>query len=320
MLDEAQVKAAAKALLIYAQKQQGDSLFEEDAFISMALTLKKVPEKGRVKPWRIPIEHSLYTDKSICLITKDPQASFKAALEKEPIPGVDKVIGLSKLRKNYRQYKERRRLLHTYDLFLADDRVLPMLPALLGVKFFEKKKHPMPVCLKGNFKGEVERARDSTAFHLPSGACCMIRVARTSFNVDQVVANVMGAVANVVERIPRKWKNIQSVFLRTHDSPALPVFNSLPTVNRIHIGAPRPPVKSSAPASTTAARKRKRPLAQKTDDAPPATTDAPAATPKKPKTAASRPATARKATTTPAKGVKKTKKAPGSVGAKRAKK
>jgi len=301
MLDEAQVRAAAKALLIYAQKQQsGDTLLEEDdAMISLVLTLKKIPEKGRVKPYRIPIEHSLYTDKSICLITKDPQKPFKEQLEQNPIPGVDKVIGLSKLRKNYRQYKERRRLLHTYDLFLADDRVLPMLPALLGVKFFEKKRHPMPVCLKGNFKSEVERARDCTAFYLPSGACCMIRVARASFTVDQVVANVMSAIAAAVERIPRKWKNIQSVYLRTQDSPALPVFNSLPTVNRIHvnIGAPRPPAASKATKAKST--KRKRTLAQKVD---------PDATPM-PKTT--------KATKTPTKGTKKTKKAPAS--AKRAK-
>lgn len=315
MLDEAQVKAAAKALLIYAQKQQDDNtLFEEDSFISLVLTLKKIPEKGRVKPWPIRIEHSLYTDKSICLITKDPQKSFKEKLELDPIAGVDKVIGLSKLRKNYRQYKERRRLLHTYDLFLADDRVLPMLPALLGVKFFEKKRHPMPVCLKGDFRAEVERARDSTAFYLPSGACCMIRVARTSFNLEQVVANVMSAITSAVERIPRKWKNIQSVYLRTQDSPALPVFNSLPTVNRIHIGAPRPPAtaaskstKATDSTSTTAARKRKRPLAQKV-------VAEPAATPKKSKTTAKGPATARKAATTPAKSTKKAKKAPGTAG------
>ena len=50
------------------------------------------------------------------------------------------VIGLSKLRTNYREYDAKRKLCDSYDLFLADLRILPYLPRLLGKKFFEKKK------------------------------------------------------------------------------------------------------------------------------------------------------------------------------------
>jgi ribosome biogenesis protein UTP30 len=50
------------------------------------------------------------------------------------------VIGLSKLRANYKQYEAKRQLKDSYDLFLADVRILPMLPRLLGKKFFLSKK------------------------------------------------------------------------------------------------------------------------------------------------------------------------------------
>jgi ribosome biogenesis protein UTP30 len=50
------------------------------------------------------------------------------------------VIGISKLRAKFRPYEAKRSLCHAYDMFLADDRVLPMLPRILGKKFFERKK------------------------------------------------------------------------------------------------------------------------------------------------------------------------------------
>jgi hypothetical protein len=46
--------------------------------------------------------------------------------------GVAKVIGLSKLRTKYESFESKRELCKLYDLFLADDRILPSLPKLIG--------------------------------------------------------------------------------------------------------------------------------------------------------------------------------------------
>lgn len=75
-------------------------------------------------------------------------------------------------------------------MFLADDRVIPLLPKLLGKAFFNAKKYvcpsmsatpsltsnrsrqPVPVCLKRkDLKGELERAVSSTYFHQNQGSC-----------------------------------------------------------------------------------------------------------------------------------------------------
>ena len=46
--------------------------------------------------------------------------------------------------------------------------------------------------------------------------------------MEHIVANVMRGMAGVVSKIPRGWRNIQAVQLKTVDSIALPVYNSLP--------------------------------------------------------------------------------------------
>ena len=46
--------------------------------------------------------------------------------------GVAKVVGTSKLRTKYESHEAKRNLCAAFDLFLADERILPSLPKLLG--------------------------------------------------------------------------------------------------------------------------------------------------------------------------------------------
>jgi len=75
---------------------------------------------------------------------------------------------------------------------------------------------------------ELQAACDSTYFYLPSGPSCAIRIGKTSFAVEQVVDNITSAMPRIIQHIPKKWKNIQALYIKTHDSVALPIFNSVP--------------------------------------------------------------------------------------------
>jgi ribosome biogenesis protein UTP30 len=136
------------------------------------------------------------------------------------------------LRKNFSQYQQRIELCNSFDLFLADDRILPMLPKALGAKFFEKKKQPIPVNLKSkDIAGPIKAVCHSTFFFLGYGVTSSVKVGPTDFDVEMIVANIMAALKGVAEAVPKKWKNIQSIHLKTTNSIALPLYNSLPTVD-----------------------------------------------------------------------------------------
>lgn len=55
-----------------------------------------------------------------------------------------------------------------------------------------------------------------------------VKVGLTSQSAAEITANIEAAMPHIIEKIPRKWKNIQSINLKTNDSTALPIFNSLP--------------------------------------------------------------------------------------------
>lgn len=53
-------------------------------------------------------------------------------------------------------------------------------------------------------------------------------VGRVGFPSDHLVENILSAIKGVSSKIPQGLRNIQSVNLKTPDSIALPIFNSLP--------------------------------------------------------------------------------------------
>ena len=60
----------------------------------------------------------------------------KQRLAQQQHAGIKKVVGLSKLKSKYEAFEAKRQLCDSYDLFLADERVLPSLPKLIGAKGF----------------------------------------------------------------------------------------------------------------------------------------------------------------------------------------
>lgn len=52
--------------------------------------------------------------------------------------------------------------------------------------------------------------------------CC--RAARSSFTAEQCAENVAAVIEGSLQHIPRKWGNVQALFLRTAESAALPIY------------------------------------------------------------------------------------------------
>eukprot|EP00123_Amoebidium_parasiticum_P009268 comp19374_c0_seq1/m.22334 comp19374_c0_seq1/g.22334 ORF comp19374_c0_seq1/g.22334 comp19374_c0_seq1/m.22334 type:complete len:242 (-) comp19374_c0_seq1:498-1223(-) len=233
-LEKEQVKKAVGALVKHVQGgQAGNNLLEGAETILLVVALKNVPEQTSKKAIRIPIPHSLHQEgeTEVCLITKDPQADYKKLLEEKNVTVVSKVLGISKLReKHSKSHEQKRQLLSQYDVFLADARVLPLLPPLLGKKFFEKKKQPVPVDLtKKDISKEISKAINATYLYLGLGACVAVRIAHTGQTEDEIVANIVQGMDAIAEKIPKKWRTVQSVHIKTSESVALPVYASLPT-------------------------------------------------------------------------------------------
>ena len=81
-------------------------------------------------------QRPLCETKSSCAsaLAGEGHKAAKKRLKAGQAAGVAKVIGTSKLRTKYESHEAKRNLCAAYDLFLADERILPSLPKLLGAR------------------------------------------------------------------------------------------------------------------------------------------------------------------------------------------
>ena len=102
-----------------------------------------------------------------------------------------------------------------------------MLTKALGKTFLKVKKQPVPVRLerRSSLASQISRARDSAFLCGSYGDCWAVKLATTAMTEDQVVANLMAGIAAVVDKIPRKWKNVKGINIKCSDSVALPVYS-----------------------------------------------------------------------------------------------
>ncbi|KAM7463241.1 hypothetical protein LguiA_031362 [Lonicera macranthoides] len=248
-VSENRVRMAVKALLKWKKLQQSNNtqLFPEqeqdEDFIFLLLTLKKIPPKSLSNPLKIPLPHSLQSSLSeLCLIIDDRQKSNSKSkitsdaaqkkIKSEDIP-ITKVLKLSKLKSDYKSFEAKRKLYDSYHMFFADRRVVPLLPKLLGKQFFKKKrKVPLPLdLLHINWKEQIERACSSALLCLSTGTCSVVRVGKVSMESSEIVENVIAAIDGVVEVVPKKWAGVRSFHLKFSESLALPIYQALPDMS-----------------------------------------------------------------------------------------
>lgn len=239
-VDAAQVLKACKALAAYTERRRqgggenelpiGPSASKDtDHTVFLQITVKQLDTKRKVKPARIPLAHPLLdADASVCLLTKDPQREYKDLLMEKSITTVNRVVGVEKLKGKFRPFDARRQLVRDHDLFLADERIVAMLPKLCGSVFYKDRKFPVPIDLtnKKHLAETIDRAIASTYYLQNKGSCSTVKVGFLHRHTPaELVENVALALPSIVSRIPGKWANVQNVELKTGKSAALPIWN-----------------------------------------------------------------------------------------------
>ncbi|KAH8114552.1 ribosomal protein L1 [Phellopilus nigrolimitatus] len=231
-ISPSQCKKAIIALTEHAtkvtkQREENELLPGKEENVWLVLSVKKTTPEKKLKPHKIPLVHPIVDPRitPVCLITKDPQREYKDLLESHNIKFISRVVGITKLKGKFKPFEARRMLMKENGLFLADERVVPLLPGLLGKIFFDAKKQPIPVSLtKKDLKGELERAVSSTFMHQNQGTCTSVKIGIITQSPEHILDNLKTALPAIVKRIEGGWDNIQSFHVKTNSSVSLPIW------------------------------------------------------------------------------------------------
>ena len=95
---------------------------------------------------------------------------------------------------------------------------------------------------------QLRKAETCARFVLKEGTCAALVCATTDLNEKEIVENAVAACDGLVNCVPKKWRNVQSVVLKLPDSASLPVF----------VGALEPVQKRKAPEAEVKKPKKAR--------------------------------------------------------------
>lgn len=257
-----EASSTAKNLLADPVDSSSDDSPSSEPIWLVLTTKKHIVDQKRLKPGKIPLPHSLNDSPTttICLITADPQRAFKDTIAHPSFPPnlaprITRVIGITKLKARYKSFESRRQLLAEHDVFLADSRVIILLPNLLGKVFYKGSKRPIPVNLEPSkpkdpatgkrisqkpkpaadavrsivsppqCAHEIQRALSSAQVHLSPTATTSIRVGLASFPPAHIAENIEAVVNGMVEKFVTKgWRNVRAVHIKGPNTMALPVW------------------------------------------------------------------------------------------------
>jgi ribosome biogenesis protein UTP30 len=228
-----QVKEAINAIVaVVAKKNEAENrLFDANTeTVQLQFTLQSIPLKAKHKPVMIPLPNPLYTGRSVCVIVKDPQRTYKDLFEKHSPHPDYKVVGVGKLKTKYRRFEDRRQLCDAHDLFLVDSRVMDMMPQVLGKYFFTtKKKLPVPVSIAEkatNPEKPLVEAIGCTVLRTPAGPSCGVKIGRCDMTADQLFANAKKVLPAVFKHFAAEGNAPKQVHVQATDAVALQVFEA----------------------------------------------------------------------------------------------
>ncbi|POS88147.1 hypothetical protein EPUL_001345 [Erysiphe pulchra] len=269
-LNSDQVLKASNALLKHIKsttesklKDRKLKLLDENPYESqpiwLQLTTKShISAEKRLKPIKVSLPYPLNTDPTttICLFTADPQRATKDLIASPAFPAalsarITRVIGLSKLKSKWSQYEAQRKLFREHDIFIADDRIIKALPAILGKTFYKSTaKRPIPVEIQHSVpklggkrlkkvKGDlprpltdakslsvkIEEAIESAVIYLSASTNVAVRIGYASWNPENVQQNAEALTKFLIERVvSKKWKGVKSIHIKGAETTSLPIW------------------------------------------------------------------------------------------------
>lgn len=272
-LNSAQTLKASTALLKHikekevstSKKQEKKNLLEDAddeetaTPIWLNLTTKThIVDKKRLKPTKIPLPHPLHTSSNatICLITADPQRTYKDIVASPAFPSslsarITKVVGVKKIKAKHTQYEAQRKLKAEHDIFLADDRIITSLPKLLGKTMYKGTKRPIPIDIAAPapttegkrqkrtkdsgsstqpasaqaIAKEIEKALAATVVHLSPSINTAIKIGYSNWDAEKLAENVEAVASALIEKhVPQKWRNVRALHVKGESTAALPIW------------------------------------------------------------------------------------------------
>ncbi len=179
--------------------------------MELAISLQDVDPKkpeGRIQEL---IELPYYTGKEskICVI-----ATGEMAL-KAKRAGVNSVIEKGDLEALMGDKKKQKKLANTFDFFIAEAPLMPLVGKSLGATLGPRGKMPTPVPPTANIVDQIEKHRKTVLLRIRGQPVLQCRVGNENMADEEIAENIQAVMKRIEGKLKRGIKNIRSIRLKT---------------------------------------------------------------------------------------------------------
>jgi len=187
--------------------------------IELVINLRDVDPKkpeGKIQE-AIELPHEVGKGNKICVI-----ASGELALKAKKA-GADLVIQRDELEALTGDKKRQRELAKTYDSFVAEAPLMPLVGRILGATLGPKGKMPTPVPPTVNIGDHIGRDRKTVKVRLRGQPVLQCRVGMEDMSNEEIAENVQAVIRRIEGKLKRGVKNIRSINLKTAMGPSIKI-------------------------------------------------------------------------------------------------
>lgn len=206
-------------------KKDNSNLIEDEDYLYLIITLNQMKSHINNKTLNIPIKNTLIDPRNdnICLLVKDPKQDSIDLLEKSNINFISEIVSCQELKGKHKSFESQRSLFNQYDLFLADESILHLLPRFIGKHAFSSNK-PIGVNLKSKeLKQHLQSIINSIHYTPSKGSCQSIKFSSTNHSIDHQIENLNSVIDHFTKHI-NSLDDIKSINIKLSASDALPIY------------------------------------------------------------------------------------------------
>ena len=167
----------------------------------------KAPE-GRIQQV-VELPHITGKPNKICVFATG-ELALKARKSKAEI-----VIEKPELEGLFGQKKQLRKLGNTYDVFLAEAPLMPLVGKTLGPILGPRGKLPIPVTPNANISVLIKKHRKTVTIRMRNQPIIQCQVGTEDMPDEEIVANIQAILRVLEGKLKRGLKNIKFLFIKT---------------------------------------------------------------------------------------------------------
>jgi len=127
----------------------------------------------------------------------------------------DKVIDSDELNRLAANKKESKKLINSFDFFLADTKLMPIVGKVLGQVLGPRGKMPTPVPFDAPIDSFLERFRSSIRVKVKNSLSASCKIGDETMEDNDLAQNAHAVISAIEKKLPNGDKNIKKILVKT---------------------------------------------------------------------------------------------------------